>query len=246
MKRNAYTLAETLLTIGIVGIVAALTLPTVTTSYRKQIYAKTLSSAVSSFNTAISTMIIKEDRNNLLETDAWQEVQAGNNFNLSNADSAATIRSFMARIRNGLSVSDYETNQLTYELLAGGAYSPLGGNGIRFKTNKGIEYLIHIDNASNLGARNELTASTQGYNYLNKAADVCIDVNGEENPNMLGRDLFCYELSTEGTLYPIGSRDQILYNNGVLNVDVEDLCVNQRNGLFCAEYLAQNEYEMDY
>ena len=37
MKLNAFTLAEVLVTLGIIGVVAALTMPTLIANYRKQV-----------------------------------------------------------------------------------------------------------------------------------------------------------------------------------------------------------------
>lgn len=37
MKLNSFTLAEVLVTLGIIGVVAALTMPTLIANYRKQV-----------------------------------------------------------------------------------------------------------------------------------------------------------------------------------------------------------------
>lgn len=38
-KLNAFTLAEVLITLGIIGVVAAMTLPTLIQNHQKQVYA---------------------------------------------------------------------------------------------------------------------------------------------------------------------------------------------------------------
>lgn len=40
--KNAFTLAEVLITLGIIGVVAAMTLPTLIANYQKQVYANGL------------------------------------------------------------------------------------------------------------------------------------------------------------------------------------------------------------
>ena len=71
MKRCGYTLSEVLITLGLVGVISALTIPSLVNDYNKQIYAKTLSVAVSDFEAAMKNMIQKEAKEDLLETAAW-------------------------------------------------------------------------------------------------------------------------------------------------------------------------------
>lgn len=52
-KKNAFTLAEVLITLGIIGIVAAMTLPVVTGEYRKKIAESRLKKFYSDFNQAM-------------------------------------------------------------------------------------------------------------------------------------------------------------------------------------------------
>ena len=51
-KRVAFTLAEILITLGIIGVVAALTLPTVISNYKKQVTVSKLQKAYSTINNA--------------------------------------------------------------------------------------------------------------------------------------------------------------------------------------------------
>ena len=68
MKRLGYTLSEVLITLGIVGVISVMTVPSLVNEYNKQVYAKTLSVAVSDFEAAMKNMIHKEAVDDLLET----------------------------------------------------------------------------------------------------------------------------------------------------------------------------------
>ena len=61
-----------------------------------------------------------------------------------------------------------------------------------------------------------------------------------------GRDLFSYDLSVDGKLYADGSANFNFFREVASAPDVEQECVTNRNGLYCAEYLAKNGYKMDY
>ena len=67
MKKNAFTLAEVLITLGIIGIVAAMTLPSVITSYRKQ----EASARLKKFNSTMAQVLIlsQEDNGQINEWD---------------------------------------------------------------------------------------------------------------------------------------------------------------------------------
>ncbi|MDE6137924.1 MAG: type II secretion system GspH family protein, partial [Candidatus Gastranaerophilales bacterium] len=63
--KSGFTLAETLITLGIIGVVAALTIPGLITSYKKHVIASSLKRAVSSINQAIKQ---SEAENGEMET----------------------------------------------------------------------------------------------------------------------------------------------------------------------------------
>ena len=62
---------------------------------------------------------------------------------------------------------------------------------------------------------------------------------------MIGRDTFHYVMGIDGKLFPQGSKDEVLFRGGQLP-DLRDECVINRNGNFCAAYLAENGYNMNY
>ena len=78
MKRYGYTIAETIITMAIIGIVAAITIPSFISSYRKTTYSNALAAAVVNFDTAMSTMMMKEIKDDLLDTEAWRALDPHN------------------------------------------------------------------------------------------------------------------------------------------------------------------------
>ena len=61
LKRAAFTLAEVLITLGIIGVVAALTLPTLIQNHQKQVYVTQLKKAYSTLGNAFNKMAVDED-----------------------------------------------------------------------------------------------------------------------------------------------------------------------------------------
>lgn len=67
MKKTGFTLAEILIVLGIVGIIAALSIPTLVSEHQKRIYATSLSAAISNLENAASAVIMKSGVNYLDE-----------------------------------------------------------------------------------------------------------------------------------------------------------------------------------
>ena len=246
MKRLGYTLSEVLITLGIIGVIAAISIPSLVNEYNKQIYAKTLSVAVSDFEAAMKNMIQKEAKEDLLKTKAWDVAGGPKIFTLNEEGDVDSFKDVLIKY---LPVEI--TTKRTYNNL-GSTSSSLSTeemDSMWFSTNKGVEYAIYIDvDADLVKKESELIAG--GYTYRNKAADVCIDVNGKEKPNTFGRDFFCYELSVDGDLHALGGYEYAKFNytgTGQPTIaNAKTKCVTDKDGVYCAEYLKQNNYKMDY
>ena len=71
--KRGFTLAEVLITLGIVGVVAALTAPALVLSSKNKTNAAKLSVAVSNLENAFTNMMVKENVDLLSLTQAWTE-----------------------------------------------------------------------------------------------------------------------------------------------------------------------------
>ena len=66
-RRVAFTLAEVLITLGIIGVVAAMTLPTLTAKYKKSVVETSLKKFYTTANQAVKLSIVKNG-----ETEYWE------------------------------------------------------------------------------------------------------------------------------------------------------------------------------
>ena len=71
MKQQGFTLMELLITLSIVGIVSALTIPALVTSTRNKANAAKLSSAVLNLENGFTNAIAQEGSDNLYGTNMW-------------------------------------------------------------------------------------------------------------------------------------------------------------------------------
>ena len=191
MKKSGFTLAEVLITMGIIGVIAALTLPTLSNNAQMQANAAKLASTVSDLESAFGAFLLDKDEidlHNILHAD---------DFN----DTIAPYLKTMGKISSISSV--YESNS-PFKNSSGNTYS-FGADGI-LMTKSGAIVFLEDDPTESNGDANGSVDTYYG--------DLHIDVNGSTKPNRIGKDLFSFHLGTDGNLYPMGNETKNLVKNG--------------------------------
>lgn len=74
MRKRGFTLAEVLITLSIVGVIASLTIPTFVASSRNKANAAKLSAVVNAVETALTTMMAQETVSDLTETNFHSKI----------------------------------------------------------------------------------------------------------------------------------------------------------------------------
>ena len=209
MKKFAYTIAETLITLSIIGVVGALTLPTFISNHRNQTNAAALSIAVSNLENAVTSYIMKENRTNFRDTDAG-------NQNVGNAFVAEFEGVFnLERTAKASSIASLYDGQIVKNVMG----NNIGANGLiqnqneytGLKAKNGVVYFFR--RSANGNALPEAQVLSRGGALVDTWASVIIDVNGATKPNAVGRDIFLFDLGNDGILYPCGGLDYSIKNN---------------------------------
>lgn len=251
MKKFAYTIAETLITLAIIGVIGAITLPTFISSHRNQTNASALSVAISNMENGLTAYLMKEGVTDLYKTQAWRILYptAGASTS-SQSRSPSHLRGFIAALEGVLNITystsyarvddfyegydlkDINGNAITAAQLIDGDdgdhRSP--NNGYRpFLSKNGVVYFINFSRpsaADGTGAIPEAQAMAAGGALTNTFASVIIDVNGTNMPNTVGRDIFKFDLGSDGILYPCGGVDYSVKNQNLSNTTWKDLDSN--------------------
>lgn len=182
MKKNyAFTLAEVLVTLGIIGVVSALTVPTLMKNHQKKVFVTQLHKVYSELEQAFE---MEMNENNAVDL-----VEAG----MTTKDSTKTFlqkRLKVLQVCPGIKAPCFVTN-----------YKNLSGTALAFN-NTGYSCGTCVSLANGAGVCVD-RVNCYSSNYQNNIANygyVFIDVNGPSGPNILGRDAFITSYFQDGAI----------------------------------------------
>ena len=179
-RKIAFTLAEVLVTLGIIGVVSAMTVPTLMQNYQRQSYVTQLHKVYNELTQAF--LQFKNDRNAIWLSEAGhvrhQDMMPfmKQYFKVVQDCGKTSTPCFASSYKN-LSGSTFELttkdeNATYYGVLASGASFGIKSDGIDTGTNYTDDFLYRI----------------------------AIDVNGQKGPNIYGRDLFILYIFSDGVV----------------------------------------------
>ena len=185
LKRVAFTLAEVLITLGIIGVVAALTLPTVIKHYK----AKVLETA---FKKSVTNLYQAYDlTRQQLGTD---EIYSYYTIYSSQTNSYPNIQEFQTAFENNLKVIKNSTNWWDF-------YPIYNYNKTKLTTeNIGMDY----PNATKILADGSSYNMHVNFDGNQIAVHIYIDTNGPyKGPNQYGHDIFKFQIRHDNKLSPV-------------------------------------------
>lgn len=210
---QGFTLAEVLITLGIIGVVAALTLPILIGNYKKTAYVTGLQKAYSVLNNMTKTAMAKDEVSTFIDTDlgqAWNERYEGAD------DFENQLRSFFPN------AVEFFKNKYYSQLYCPREYSDVSG--CQYYGSTGLQSLTYSNNNCVLSSDSilycfaissgidpqdgdrEFAGSAAPDSDYGFARQIMVDVNGFKRPNQLGRDIFFFAIGAKsGKVVPDGS-----------------------------------------
>lgn len=191
----AFTLAEVLITLGIIGIVAAMTLPSMVANYQERQTVTALKKFYSSLSQAYFYAREEYGTPDSWYTDlAEQNRQAWSNRVL---DIMTEKMKYTKKCYNDKGCFP----DVVYKKID-------GDNAVNWDNQSGMAKMITSDGMSVLfwsygpdGLENRGTG-----HYKKTYSAVSVDINGFKNPNVFGKDMFSFLIAENGVL-PVGSAD---------------------------------------
>lgn len=241
LKTKAFTLAETLIALAIIGIVAALTIPALVQKYQERETISKLKKAYSVISNAYNLTIAENGTPDTwgLSTSQWNEAE--------DPDWVEPGDSYESRVQIIKKLSKYlKYNKIVLDRAQGeeeSDYTIYLNDGTSL-SGFFVDYFSHGSNSGPNGSN--CTANYGTTKELKQGcANFVIDINGDKKPNKNGIDKFVFYI-TKNTIIPRGTRHEASWN-------FEKYCLNKGNNetyekyrtVACAGWVLENE-NMDY
>ena len=167
-KASAFTLAEVLITLSIIGVVAAMTIPTLVANYQKKETVTALKKAYSQLSQAVKMSELENGDKEYWNYDLPAEIFMN-----------TYLKPFLKNVEQ-VNSSEIQNN-INYKYLNGKTIVAGSVDGNAIKLSDGT--MIFVDSWS---------PSDKSYRGL------LVDTNGFKKPNILGRDLFAFKIDQKG------------------------------------------------
>ena len=180
MKNSGFTLAEVLITLGIIGVVAALTVPTLMQNHQRKVYVTQLQKVYTELSQAFQRQINDNNALNLRESGlvATKDFSKEKEF----------LHKYFKVVKDcGTDLTPCFAEE----------YSEINGGTTPVKQITNTKYAVTIASGATIGMRlgKKGTADKAGINQL-----IFIDTNGAQGPNIRCRDMFNFTVSNDGEI----------------------------------------------
>lgn len=221
--KKAFTLSEVLITLGIIGIIASMTLPIIIGKHKEKTTVTAVKTAYSTFSQVFMQIVNDYGSLSALAPET-QRGDSDSGFKTNANYTIATMQKYLKTIKT----CDKETDCM---------------NGINYKTLDGSKN-HHWDTYANI--QTGILSNGMSFWVLNGCgmeamenkplcAQVGFDINGAKKPNIIGEDFFWFAIYDNG---------KIDISNGMTQCDKHST-KDTYNGYGCSSYIILNE-NMDY
>ncbi len=224
-KKAAFTLAEVLITLGIIGVVAAMTMPMLIANHQKKQTVTKLQKSISILNQA--SRLAYYDVGEPSDAERWAmeteeyfntywapylKVETCTDYKMCGYNSNTPFKYINGTKASYLEVIDYEGYNTTFYTLDG--------------------FLYIISRCPQDAGGDE----RQGL----KGNSILVDINGGKGPNTFGKDVFLlYRLTSEGKVGTV-----VTSGHGATTNQINNSCSKTGDGTLCAEKILRASWQI--
>lgn len=186
MSKKAFTLAEVLITLAIVGTVAALTVPTLMAEIQKPQGVASLKKAYNDLSQAMQ--LIKNDNNGIIDF----SIAANDNDHNYLMNVFAQKMNFSRTCNKGTVAGNCWNNMASVKNLNGGTFAADPSWYAGANLNSGVYFMFFM--VSKTCNNNKFILKGQNI----ECGEILVDINGPKSPNQAGRDIFLLRVTKNG------------------------------------------------
>lgn len=230
-KKFAFTLTEVLVTLSIIGVVSALTVPTLMNQYQRKAQAVQIRKSANEIMSAIDMLTTEEGKTTFKKTSVFTDV-------LPNNTAVDGIENLITQHLKVIKTCDKDETGC----FASENYRSINNANSSAFTCDGTAYVL---------ANSSAICVSRTIGEKEKYLTVQIDTNGIDKPNIGGRDMFVFDINENGDFRnseikceggsgggSICSEDEITFSSAT--------CIASELGSNCFGVLAENNWIMDY
>jgi len=233
-KQSGFTLAEVLITLGIIGVVAAMTIPTLVANFQKQQSVVGFKKMISTLDNAFANMAN--------ENGCVGDLSCTGIFNTT--DPTIVINRIAPYLKT-LKICGASTAGCWH---TGATKNLTGGDYATLDSHPALAHAILID-GTNILLDMTVGADCTNTGYVSgttTCATIMFDVNGNKPPNTLGRDIFNTHLTNNAQLYPMGGNKSAFLWSSSSSTSCNPTLSPTASGLNCAGRIMEQGWEMNY
>ena len=222
---KGFTLAEVLITLGIIGVVAALTLPSLIANYRKQQYVNSLKAGYSILNNGFRTMMADECVDDIEDTELFSVIKSvgSDTDTVASEQAAAKVLSKYFQKARLISRADLINKSSCKDLVGKGPrFWNLGdktqcsGNyNMQYALPNGMTLSIYLEETCMKSSLSDAEIVAAGGKMTKYCGQIDLDINGEREPNQWGRDGYRFFITQSGSVVPDYGKDHSIWNGKV-------------------------------
>ena len=230
-KNAAFTLAEVLITLGIIGVVAALTIPGLVTKYTEK---ATVSSVKAVFSMLSQGFRLAIDEYG--EVSTWCDIKASSDYD----DCSAIIAEKLSHFVKMTPVTKYN---VVYKNRFNNVHMTFTNNIWVLNNGTVLNFASHNgDRSPKDWCKTSASSSLASSLYYGSCGYIFLDINGASLPNIDGRDVFKLHIYYDG-LAPVGRKRDTIWVNSF-----NDQCMGKKEFTYfgsCTGWVIEKE-NMDY
>ena len=186
--KKGFTLAEVLITLGIIGVVAAMTMPTLIQNHQKRSLEVATQKFYSMMSQAVRQYMADEGVDDLRNTPLASDNYG--NDNLSTPEAIASIRNFVTKYLKVVKECDHDANN---------CFAP------EYKAWNGDEPEYNFTDEANWDSRRDYVLADGsviriGFCFNRQPISLYVDINGKKGPNRVGYDLWSMSIFYDGVI----------------------------------------------
>ena len=230
MKKLGFTLAEVLITLAIIGVIVAMTLPALTSNVQKSQTGPALAKAVNTLENMNRNALVQYNARNLETVIKCIEKEYG-----ITAGSGTYLDLLNAQV-SGAKENGSETNYISKDgiMFIMGTFTNADGTASDTPVKSTWKAVTVGDDE---------TAKTADNKYYYRKLDMIIDTNGAKTPNILGDDRFLVYIDSAGAVIPSGGNEANLYSGD--EIQTKATCTTTPSEK-CIGHIADNGWKVNY